>query len=481
MLWLIVNITMSLASNIAKNTLYQIIGKVLGTLIGLAIIGLMTRYLGQTGFGYYTTIVAYLQFFSVLVDFGLQMATAQMLSRPGADERKIIRNVFAFRFITAFIFLGLSVIVVWLMPYPPIIKTGATIASLSFFFIALQSILISIFQKNMDMGKVAIAEVWGRAVLLAGTWMAIQFDGGLQYIIWAVVIGSLSNFLLLLRSSFHYHDIGFGFDKETWKLIWRTSWPLAITIALSLIYFRADTIILSLFRPQSEVGIYGATYKVLEILIQFPYLFLGLVLPLLTKFFVTSKTLFQAILQKSFEFLILLVVPMIAATVVLGEKIMVFVAGNEFALSGEILKILIFAAGLIYLGALFGYAVVACDLQKKMIKFYVVNAIISVPLYLIFIPLYSYFAAAIITVFTELVMTISAFYVLRKYTQTSLNGAIIVKAVIAAIVMAFVLALLIGQNLITLVLIGLIIYLWVLYMLKGVSKQTISEIISYRS
>ncbi|MBI5765603.1 polysaccharide biosynthesis C-terminal domain-containing protein, partial [Candidatus Falkowbacteria bacterium] len=169
------------------------------------------------------------------------------------------------------------------------------------------------------------------------------------------------------------------------------------------------------------------------------------------------------------------------ATLILGEKIMVFVAGPQFFLSGQVLKILIFAAGLIYLSALFGYAVVSCELQKKMIKFYILDTVVSIPLYLIFIPIYSYWAAAIITVLTELIMMASAFYVLKKYTGISLCLKIILKSTGAGLIMAIPLSLLINLNVIVLIMLGLLIYLWALYMLRGVSKQTLMEMVSYKN
>src|SRR3989338_2339444 len=104
---------MSLVSQIVKNTFYQVFGKVIGAAIGLVVVGLMTRYLGQEGFGNYTTVVAFLQFFGVLADFGLQMTVTKMISRPGADEKKIIANAFTLRFFSAATILGLAVAVGW--------------------------------------------------------------------------------------------------------------------------------------------------------------------------------------------------------------------------------------------------------------------------------------------------------------------------------------------------------------------------------
>lgn len=471
---------MQLIPQLAKNTFYQVFGKFFGAVIGLIAVGMMTRYLGQTGYGYYTTIIAFLQFFGVLADFGLQMTTTKLLSEPDANNTKLFGNILTLRIISSILFLGSAVLLVWLLPYPTIIKQGISVASLSFFFISLQSIFISLFQKNMNMAKTALAEVWSRIILLLGVWLSIQNNLGLLFIILSIVVGNFISLAILFSASFKYIKFRPEIDLRVWKKIWSSAWPLAITITLTLVYFRADTIILSLYRPQNEVGIYGATYKVLEVLIQFPYLFLGLILPLLTKFFLANRKMFELIVQKSFDFLMIIILPMVFATFILGEKIMVFVAGPEFVISGALLQILIFATALIYISALFGYAIVAADLQKKMIKFYLLDAIVSLPLYLWLIPIYSYWAAAYLTIFTELVITVSSFYVLKKYTHIKLHLNVASKSILASLIMAGVLLLAINQGLITLVIIGFIVYFWTLYMLKGFSKNMLIEAINIK-
>ena len=59
---------MSYTRKIAHNTIIQMIGKGVSTVIGVVVIGMLTRYLGEGGFGQYTTIMAFLQLFGVLVD-----------------------------------------------------------------------------------------------------------------------------------------------------------------------------------------------------------------------------------------------------------------------------------------------------------------------------------------------------------------------------------------------------------------------------
>jgi len=474
-------IIMSLARKIAHNTLWQVTGKVISTLVGLATVALMTRYLGQKGFGFYTTIVAYLQFFGVLIDFGLQMATAQLLSRPGADQSKIFGNLIAVRLISSVLFLGTGTLLVFLLPYPIIVKIGVAIASASFFFISLQSVLIGMFQKHMAMAEVAIGEVWGRLALLAGIWLSTYLNLGFYPIIIAVSCGSFINFSYLFIKSKKYLAYRPRLDKAVLKEIWDTSWPLAITISLTLVYFRADTIILSFVRPAEDVGIYGAAYKVLEILIQFPYLFLGLMLPLLTEFYVINRQLFDKILQKSFDFMAIIAVPMVFATWMLAEKMMMLIAGPDFAVAGGPLRILIVATAMIYFGALFGYAIVATGLQKKMIGFYLFDAVFSLVTYLIFIPIYSYWAGATLTVATEAIIAFSAFYILNKHTGATLKINILAKTILSSLAMCVALWIFMSQSVLTLILIGLIVYFVTLYLLKGYDRAEIVDIFKLKA
>lgn len=472
---------MSLAAKVAKNTIYQIVGKGAGVILGLLTVAIMTRYLGQTGFGYYTAIIAFLQFFGVVVDFGLQMTTSQLLGRPGADENSIFRNVLALRLVSAAAFMGLAVAVVWFLPYPDIVKAGVTVTSVSFFFIALQSVYVSVFQKHMEMATVAWGDVLGRLVLLVGVWFFAATSRGLLFIMAAIVLGSLANFLVLHVRARRHVIPGLAFDRARWKEIISMSWPLAITISLSLIYFRADTLVLSFVRPAEEVGIYGAAYKVIDILTQFPYLFLGLLLPIFAKFVITNREIFKSILQKTFDFMAIATVPLVLGGIVLGDKVMLLIAGPEFAVSGALLKILIVAVGVIYFGSFFGYSVVSVGEQKKMIKFYLIDAVISLGLYIWLIPIYSYWAAAILTVFAELLITLPAFFILRRNLGSGFRMRVFGKALIAGLVMAAVLQLLLPLNVIALVVIGFIVYVAALLALRGVDRQSVMDIVRYRN
>jgi O-antigen/teichoic acid export membrane protein len=468
---------MSLTKKVAYNTAMQFGGKIISTIIGVIIVGLITRHLGQAGYGQYTTVLAFVQFFAVIVDLGLYLTLMQEISDPKVDERKAVSNIFTIKLISAFIFFALAPFLVLLFPYAAIVKQGVILMSISFFLFTLAQVLVALFQKHLRMDKIIVTEVLGRFAFLITVALVVFFQKGLLYIILGNVAFNLIYFGLVFFMARGYSKFTFGFDFVYWKKIWHRAWPIALTSLLTLVYFKADTLILSIYRSESEVGIYGATYKVLEIVGTFPHMFLGLVLPILTAAYVTKNIeRFKRIYQKVFDFFLMIAIPLIVGAMFLADRIMVLIAGEEFINSGPVLKILIWATAIIFFGSLFGYIILAIDKQKKMIPYYIITAALALILYFVFIPQFSYLAAAIITVFVELLYALFAFYVCYKYSKVGINLKIAVKIIFAALVMGLFIYFFYFLNLILLILLASIIYFIVLYLVKGIDKNILNEL-----
>ena len=207
-------------------------------------------------------------------------------------------------------------------------------------------------------------------------------------------------------------------------------------VILNLIYFKTDTIILSVLKSEQEVGIYSLPYKILETLIVFPGMFVGLIMPLLSKTAFTDWTKFREILQRSFDALLLISLLVIISASFFAENIIDLIRGRgDFADSPALLQILILSAGTIFLGTLFGYAVVAVNKQKAMVKGYLLGAILGLILYLSLIPRYSYWGAAWGTVATELVVASYAFVLVKKTSNQKLSLKILIPALPALLIL----------------------------------------------
>ena len=479
---------MQLSTKVAYNTIIQFIAKILSTIIGLLSVGIITRYLEPSGFGEYTTAITFISFFAIVADMGLTLVTVQLISRPGAKIQKIMANLLGLRLISAFILIGLAPIFVLLFPYSPLVKQAVLAVSFSFFFIALNQVLVGLFQKQLRMDKVAIAEVLSRALMLVLIFYSVKMNYGLIGIMLAVSSSSAFNFLLHFLFACKFVRLKLAFDFSYWLEIFKKSWPLALTIILNLMYLKTDTLLLSIIKRPSEIGIieevgfYGAAYKVLEVLITLPFMFAGIILPILTNKWANKDfDGFKNVLQKSFDIMAIVAIPLALGTQLVSTEVMALVAGKEFALSGKILNILIIASSVIFLGTMFSHAVIAVDKQKKIISSYVFVAISSVALYFIFIPHFSYFGAAWITVYSEIAIAFMSFLITWRYTRFIPNFIVAFKAFVSSLLMLGLIIILRFydiNNLLVILCLSVLFYLAFMCLIKGLSKEDVLSLVN---
>ncbi|MGE5425547.1 MAG: flippase [Bacillota bacterium] len=469
---------MALRRKIFRNTIIQVVGKLASTGLNLFAFALMTRELGQAGFGEYTTAITFLSFFAIIADLGLTLVTSQMISSQPEQEEKILGNLFGLRLATALLFIGSAPLAVLLFNYSGDIKLGVLLAAGSFIFTALNQIMVGLFQNRLRMDKVAWAETLSRFVLIIGVILSVEEGWGLPGILISTTAASFASFLLHLYYARRFARIRPTFDFNWWKKIMGLSWPLAVTIAFNLIYLRADTLVLSMVRSQEEVGLYGASYKIIDVLSSLPFMFAGIILPLLSAAWEKAdKGRFASILQRSFDAMALIALPIAVGTQFAAKEIIVLVAGPQFLAAGSILRILIMAVAAIFLGNMAAHAIIAVKAQKKIIWIYVFTGLTSLAAYILLIPRFSYFGAAAVTVYSETAIALLSSIFLYRHLKLKMKWTGFLKAAGATGIMAAALYLIpisassdLLRLLLTLI-IGGLTYLLSLYLLKAFTRN----------
>ena len=455
---------------IAVNTLLQSGGKIISVTIGLVTVGVLTRYLGDEGFGKYTTVIAFMGFFGILADLGLYLVTVKEISQKGADEKMILGNVFSLRFLTVVSLLLFGATVALFFPYPPEVKEAMFLGILAFLFVSGTQILVGVFQKYLIFYKLTASEIIQKLVMLGLVVAFARAQLGLIYFILALTLANSVHFFISLTIARRLIPFRMRFDFWFWKQILSKSWPLGFSVVLNLIYFRADTLILSYFKPAADVGVYGLSYKILEVLMAFPAMFAGLIMPFLARYAFNAWEKYKVYLQKSFDAMLVAIVPMIVVTLFFARPIIDLVGGRGFADADEVLKILIFATAIIYLGNLLGYTVVALNVQKKMLWGYLMGSIAGLILYFLLIPRFSYFGAAISTVAVELIVLTYAYFLTSQTANFFPSFRVLVKAIPAAIPMVALFQY-IHLPWIVEIGIGLVVYLALLIVTRAIPKD----------
>ncbi len=475
---------MSLLQKVAYNTVLQLLGKGGGTALGFIASLIMFRYLEDEKFGNYTTAITYLQLFGIVMDLGLYVVLLKYIGTAKNQSGRLWHNIFTMRLCVAVFFLIIACISVWFIPtYPAIVKLGVLVLAVNFLCISLNQLLLGVYQSAFAIARVAVAEIIGKSVLLL-TLLAVVYlwHGSLLLVMAAVVTGAVVQMIVLLSGLRRHTTLKLAFDFSVWRQLFKESWPIALAIALNLIYFKADTLILAFYHSQTIVGIYGAPYKMLEVLISIPAMISGLLLPVLSEHFAAGhQEKFEQLYQRSLNFLLMFALPMVIGTMVLAQPIMLAIAGEDFtsqpAVLGKLLRILIVAAGMIFVGTLTGYVVVVINRQRNILFGYGFVAITALLGYLIFIPPYSYYGAAWVTVYSETMMTLIAGWLIYRFTGARPGLIVPLKILFASTLMGITVWWLRDWPIWLIIPAGAIIYGVVLLASRGITLAEIKSVL----
>ena len=463
---------MSVFRKITTNTLIASGARIVDTILAFFLIALLTRYLGKSGYGHYTTIAAYVHIFTSLANLGFYNILLRDIGKKDVNEKSLVSNTFTLRLVGLFVFLPLAVLISFLFPYSGMLRLGIAIAMIATIFISLSQVLIPVFQKRFKIVYVSIAELFNRLTYLGlAALFLVKFKTGIIPIIWAMAIAALVNFAFVFFFTRKFTKVTLAFDKDKWKKILKQALPVGASIIFTLVYFRIDTVMLSLMKPAAHVGIYGLSYKVLESLIFFPAMFIGFFVPILSRYIVNNKEKFKKVFQVALDTIILAIVPLVAGVLMVALPVVIFLGGVEFSESSNVLRVLSGAIGLIFLVSLFGQAIIILKKQFFSMWVYLAGAIFNVLANLYFIPRYSYLGAAITTSITELIITICLIVIVFKNLKYLPSLRILPKALLAVLPMIAFLFYFKHLHVLVLVLVGALIYGALIYLLGGISKK----------
>jgi len=322
----------------------------------------------------------------------------------------------------------------------------------------------------------------------------VKLELSLGIVLTAYLIGNIVNFIINLIYVQKYVELGFAYDKKYWRHAISQAIPIGIVLVFGYIYYKIDSLMLSVMKGMTDVGIYGTAYKLLEVLQVVPAMFLGAAFPLITKYATTNDERVHPAFQKQFDFLMLIAVPIVFGTFVLASPIIAFIAGGrgeEFINSSTVsflgnpitsvtcLKILVFSVGINFLSNLYNYMVVSLGKQRAMVAPTIGFAVLNIILNLALIPRFSYLGAAVATLLTELTVVIVTYFVTKKFIVLPLKLINFAKILLSGIIMAIVTFYLysIGVNLFINILVAIVTYAVLVLSLKVITREMVIEIL----
>ncbi len=394
------------------NTTAQVIGKIITASATLLITLLIGKSLGPAGYGDFTKIFVFVAYFYTFADFGFNTIYIKLAH---SDKKELINYLLGLRLLLSIILVFLAITISQLLPYnpasgigfSPLVKFGIIIASLTIVTQALFTSLNAFFQKNLRYDLSTISAVAGTLIILAITATATITKAPLNFYVSAYVFGGITLVASssLIISWYFKEKISVAFSKEVFVKLLKTTWPIGAALIFNLIYFRVDVLILAYTRSSSEVGLYGLAYQFFEAALSIPIFFANALYPLLAKLYQQNRKEYIGQVKK-WSIILILVSLLLTVCLMIASYLIPLLFDARFKGSQAALIILSTGMPFFFISALLWHLIIINNRQKSLTIVYALGAAFNLIANLVFIPKFGFMAASVVTVVSEILITI---------------------------------------------------------------------------
>ena len=445
---------------------------IISRILGFILIVLFARYLGAEQFGVYSYVIVLTLLFGTLMDFGMPIITTRDLSHEKEKTKDYLVTGGILKLFLSVIVVLLLLIVTWIINKPDEVNTLIYIASIWTVINSYERFFFSIFQAYEIMKYESILVVMAKIGWLISLLIVIFYKLDLSALFLFYLITAIFTFIVtysILKKRTIKEQIRLKFDKRLAVYLLKESWPLALGVGLVNILYYFDTIIMSIYQPYTEVGIYSAMYKIIILIAVGRKLFSTAVYPKLTRYYKTSKEKLCELIHKSERLSISLIVPIMVGGLILAKEIVMLFFGEQY-LSGVLpLRILFFQLLFSYTNLLFTPYLHGTGRQRVYAVVVGIGAVLNTVLNFILIPKYSMTGAAVSTIIAFALIFFIAYFIVNRELHLRI-WSLFLKPIIASIPMGLVI-IMIPIHVIGLVITGAIIYLITLKIIGGLKKE----------
>ena len=466
----------SVLRRVAWNTAAQAVGKALVLGIGLASVVVTTRYLGAADYGKVALAFATIQMLGVLADVGLLTVVVREISRDPAQTDRLVGNALLLRLALSLVTLALAAIASLLLPWDREVRVAILIAGVPFVLGLVNSALVAVFQARLRMDRAAVADVIGRAATFVALVIVVAADAGFYAVVGTAAVGAavtLAITWVLVRREAHPVPRA---ERNVWRRLLVTALPVGAALAVSEVFFRLDTLLVSAFRSYHEVGLYSLSYRIVELIAILPAIVMTSVFPLLSRHLHESRDRAVRTIDAAGDLFVAVGAPIAAGGLIVAPELVTAIGGEQFAGAADALRILLFAVALAFVSGLFGHSLIAGGRQTSALRLGLAALGFNLAFNLVAIPAWGIEGAAAVAVASEVLLVAGGYLLVRRDLGLVPRFALLWRALVAAAVMGVVLALVPEWPLAVLIALGALLYAAALWALGGIDPRRLGEL-----
>ncbi len=389
------------------------------------------RVLGPSDAGRYVTAITTAAFFEIFANYGLDMLLIRDVSKDKSRANHYLFNTTLLRLAAGLVASIPILIFIWSTTYSENPLTAAEV-------VAIILIMVGMVFSGMSKGVTGLFYVYEEAetpaamttattILKVGFGVVVLLLGysfvGLAAVSIVVNIITLTVLLILAVRRFRLKG-PWKFDWSLQKSLVHKGYPLMLIHLLQTVFISIDILLLRLMLDNGEevVGWYQNAYKWFNALQVIPAFFTLALFPIISREIEKAMASAQRMYTMSLKLMLLLALPIAAFTTFLAYFLVRLLAGPQYLPNGAIaLQIVIWSIPFGWLNSVTNYVLISLGLERMQPRAFILAVGFNIVTNVLFIPRYSFVAASVTTILSEVVlMAVFAYYLRQRMRGVNL-------------------------------------------------------------
>lgn len=401
---------------VAKNTIWLSISNFGGRLVKAIIIIYAARVLGTAEYGVFSYAVTLAGFMSLFMDPGVNSVVMRETAKSSDEERRrTFSTTLAIKIVLIAIGFG---VIIFIGPYfstLPGAKLLLPIAAFILMFDTLREFFLSLLRGMEKMEWDAAIFIFTNFGIVIFGFLFMMASPTARALGWGYVIGTALGAIAAMFVLRDYLKEAFSrFSAKLIRPILESAWPFAVTGALGLLFTNTDILIISWIKTASDVGVYSAAIRIVQVLYLVPGVIQVSTLPLFSRLARHDDKKFRLTLEQTVALVLFASIPMAIGGFILGTSIMTFIFGSAFASGGLAFKILMITLLFDFPGSVIVNAIFVYSNQKSLIVTSAIGGVSNVLFDILFIPRWGMTGSACATLIAQAISNGYLWYVMKK-------------------------------------------------------------------
>jgi O-antigen/teichoic acid export membrane protein len=487
---------------VARNSVVLTAMNLAARLIAFAFAIVVARLLGAEGVGAYYFAVVVIGWFEIVMNFGLNTYLTREVARDRARASEFFFETTTLRMMLAaavapvllfVLFFGVRInyfsrdvaIAIGVLGVSQVVSSINTGLSALFFAYERGEVPAAL----SVISAILTAAVGAVLLLLGWGIIGLSVTSVIVNLVTLVVLFVLSQRTLHLRFTIHNprstsHDQPRSIFAGRRSSILRDSFPLMLNHLIASIEFKVDVPLLkaaapaavifgaSRVDPSSVVGWYSTGYRYIDAFNIIPSFFTQSLFPALSRMSNQNDDALARSFTLAVKLLVMVALPLAVACTFLSNW-MAGLFGQSFLPHGAVaVSIMAWSMVAGWINSVTNYALIAVNQQRTITRAFVITLVFNIVANAILIPQFSYIAAAVVTIFSEIVKGSVFYYYVRKHIASVNWLSVLFRPALAAGAMALTAFIFSSMNLLVVGLaLGTTIYLAVLWITHALSSD----------